>query len=180
MDALIDRSELTTLEHPVVRRPLEFDAFYRASYHRALGLAIVLCGDRSVAEEVTQDAFLAAMRQWDEVGMFEDPMAWIRRVVSNKSVSWFRRAQLEARSLFRIGAPERVAGPAPDGIDIWREVQRLPIRQRQVIALTYVEDLARAEVAVVLGIGEETVKTHLERARSTLNSRLRQGHGGQR
>jgi RNA polymerase sigma-70 factor (ECF subfamily) len=59
-----------------------------------------------------------------------------------------------------------------DSIDVWGAVRQLPRRQAQVVALTYLHDLSRRQVAEVLGCAEETVKTHLDRARVTLAERL--------
>jgi RNA polymerase sigma-70 factor (ECF subfamily) len=139
---------------PVVRRSEDFDVFYRSEYRQVLGLAIVLSGNRSAAEELTQDAFLAAYKSWDHVGPMDNPGAWVRRLVANRSVSRTSAAATEA------------------AIDIWHEVRALPKRQAQVIALTYLEDLSRRDIASILEISAETVKTHLDRARTTLATKL--------
>jgi RNA polymerase sigma-70 factor (ECF subfamily) len=55
-------------------------------------------------------------------------------------------------------------------------VRRLPRRQAQVIALTYLDELDAREIAHVRGCGEATVKTHLHRAKATLAARLGLDH----
>lgn len=55
---------------------------------------------------------------------------------------------------------------------IWGEVRRLPRRQMQVIALTYVEQLTPTEIAAVLMVSKQTVDVHIRRARATLSRRL--------
>lgn len=159
---------------PVVRGVGDFEGFFRREYRAVLGLAIVLSGSRAAAEELTQEAFLATFREWERVGRFESPGAWVRRVVANRAVSRFRRTAAEAKALLRLKSYGRhdVGPELDDTMDVWREVRRLPRRQAQVVALTYLHDLPRREVAEILGCGEETVKTHLERARRTLASRL--------
>lgn len=161
---------------PLVRAAEDFETFFRREYRPVLGLAMVLSGNRAAAEELTQEAFLAALRQWGRVGVYERPEAWVRRVVANHSVSRFRRRMAEARMTVRLGRTH-TATPivdVADSVDVWREVRRLPRRQAQVVALTYLHDLSRRQVAEVLGCGEETVKTHLDRARATLAERLDQ------
>ena len=82
-------------------------------------------------------------------------------------------------AVLRLGAGEQ-EHPGLDieaGLDLWQEVRRLPRRQAQAIALVYLNGLARRDVAEVLGCSEETVKTHLDRARKTLSERL--GSGGE-
>ncbi len=168
MDELIRVEDI-----PVVRRTEDFDVFYRSEYRAVFGLAIVLSGNRSAAEELTQDAFLAAYKAWDRVGPMDNPGAWVRRLVANRSVSRFRRMTSEAKALARIGPPIEVSGAASEAaIDIWQQVRALPKRQAQVIALTYLENLPRRDTALILEISQETVKTHLDRARATLATKL--------
>lgn len=150
-----------------------FEAFYRREYRSVLGLAIALTGSRVVGEEIAQDAFTVTYRDWQRVGGLDNPGAWVRRVVANRSVSTFRRSVAEAKALLRLGRrdPE---GTVVDGLEVWDEVRKLPRRQAQVIALTYLDDFPRRDVAEILGCSEETVKTHLERAKRTLAARLGQ------
>ena len=166
-------------EVPVIRAVDSFEAFYRREYRAVLGLAVVLSGDRSVGEELAQDAFLVTLREWDRVAKMEYPGAWVRRVVVNRSVSRFRRLTAEGKALVRFrSSPVDHEGLGVEvGVDLWREVRRLPRRQAQVIVLTYVDGLARAEIGKILGCSEETVKTHLNRARHTLSKRLESMEG---
>ena len=156
-----------------------FGEFYRREQRRIVALAYVLCGNAAVAEEIAHDAFLKAMRSWARVSRMEAPEAWVRRVVANASTSRFRRLSAESRALLRLGArPERPpGGTEPERVaDVWDAVRRLPRRQAQVIALHYLHDLTRRQTAEVLGCTEETVKTHLERARRTLSEQLGEAH----
>ena len=61
---------------------------------------------------------------------------------------------------------------SPESCDVWRQVRRLPKRQAQVVALYYLEDLTLDDVANILGLSVETVRSHLRRARKTLARRL--------
>jgi RNA polymerase sigma-70 factor (ECF subfamily) len=138
------------------------------------GLAFVLTGSWTAAEDLTQDAFFAAFRRWDQLRGYDKPGAWVRRAVANRAVSWRRRIGSEARALTRLGgraAPgvDHATIPSHDR-DVWALVRRLPPRQAQVFALTYVEDLPIDRVAAILHIGEETARTHLRRARAALVS----------
>jgi RNA polymerase sigma-70 factor (ECF subfamily) len=161
-------------EIPMIRTTESFEMFFRREYRAVLGLAVVLSGNRSAAEELAQDAFLAALRDWDRVGRFDNPGAWVRRVVATRSVSAFRRRAAETRALLRLNSHRQIEFGIEVGesLDVWKQVRRLPRRQAQVVALTYLHDLSRREVAEILQCSEETVKTHLGRARSTLAQRL--------
>lgn len=150
-----------------------FDAFYLREIQAVVGLAFVLSGSGRAAEDLAQDAFLAAYRNWDRVSAYDDPGAWVRRVVSNASVSRFRRMAAESRALLRLrGETYVIPETDPEAIHIWEEVRRLPARQSQVIALRYYDQRSNAHIAEILGCSETTVKTHLQRARETLARRL--------
>ncbi len=144
-----------------------------------IGLAYALSGSRAAAEDLAQEAFLAAHRQWDKVGSYDKPQAWVRRVVANMSVSLFRRKMREAKALARMRGSEAYlpALPAEDE-EFWRHVRALPKRQAQVIALHYLEDRSVADIAEVLDCAENTVKVHLHKGRARLAERLGLELGG--
>lgn len=148
-----------------------FVAFYAAEYRAVLTFAASLCRDLHAAEDVTQDAFIAAQRRWSKLQSFDRPDLWVRRVVANRSVSRWRRLVSDERRIHKLAQlrqPEGDAAAHHDDVGIWRLVRQLPPRQAQVIALTYLEDRPLADVASVLGISIETAKTHLQRGRTAL------------
>lgn len=153
---------------------VSFEDLYRREFAAVLALAYVLSGSRSAAEELAQEAFLAAHRHWGRISAYDDPAAWVRRVCANRSVSAVRRRMSEARALTRLGARRVLPDELPpDSAAFWAAVRRLPPRQAQVVALHYLEDRSVADVAAVLGCAEGTVKAHLHRARQRLAAALR-------
>jgi RNA polymerase sigma-70 factor (ECF subfamily) len=150
-----------------------FDAFYAREYRLLVAFAYALTGSQTHAEDVAQEAMLAAYRRWDEVARLEAPHAWVRRVCANIAVSFVRRRIVEARGLLRLRR-RRVDVVALDNDDatFWAEVRRLPKRQAQCIVLCYVYGCSVSEIAEVLDCGDGTVKTHLSRGRSKLAARL--------
>jgi RNA polymerase sigma-70 factor, ECF subfamily len=90
--------------------------------------------------------------------------------------SAFRRRLAEGRALVRLAARREPDPPLrPEVLDFWRAVRSLPSRQRQAVALFYLEDWPTAEIARVLGCTETTVRGHLHRGRATLAKRLGEG-----
>jgi RNA polymerase sigma-70 factor (ECF subfamily) len=151
----------------------EFESFYARERRLIVGLAYVLSGSRSGAEDLAQDAFVAAYRSWEQVSGFDDPGAWVRRVVANRATSRLRRKAAEARALVRLGRPNRTIPPLdPEADLIWREVRRLPLRQAQAIALRYLDGQEVSGIARILECSENTVHTHLRRGRESLSRRL--------
>ncbi len=158
----------------VVALPERFDSFYRREFSQVVGLAYALSGSRVAAEDLAQEAFMAAHEQWDKISRYEKPGAWVRRVVSNKSVSRMRRKASEARALTRVAVQRQEPLPALEPVDeeFWGAVRSLPRQQSQAIALFYLEDRPVAEIAEILGCATNTAKVHLHKGRRNLAARL--------
>ncbi len=151
-----------------------FESFYRREFREVVGLAYALSGSRLGAEDLAQEAFIAAHERWDRIGGYDKPGAWVRRVVANKAVSGFRRKAAEAKALARLAGQRHQPLPeleAPDE-EFWRMVRKLPDRQAQSIALFYIEDRPVAEIAEILDCAPSTAKVHLFRGRQALARKL--------
>jgi RNA polymerase sigma-70 factor (ECF subfamily) len=150
--------------------PEPFEDFYVREYGAVVALGLALTGDRGLAEELAQDAFLAAHRRWERIARYDAPGAWVRRAVVNRSRSAWRRRSREARALERLvrAEPPVVDGEGLDPERFWALVRMLPARQAQCVALHYLDDLSTAEIASVLGCSEATVRVHLHRGRAAL------------
>ena len=149
------------------------EELYRREYRSVVALGYALTGSRQAAEELAQDAFLDAHRAWDRIASYDDPAAWVRRVVANRAVSRVRRRVSEVRAVTRLAGrrEDHAALPERDA-EFWRHVRDLPRRQAQAVALHYLEDRSVCDIAGVLGISEETVKVHLHRGRKALAEAL--------
>jgi RNA polymerase sigma-70 factor (sigma-E family) len=144
---------------------LDFASVYVAQRDGMVRLAFVIAGSNEIAEEVTQEAFARLHQRWSSV---DNPVAYLRTIVTNLCRSELRRFALERRTkpepLPDIGVPE---------IDeTWKVVCRLPFRQRAVLALRYYADLPEAEVARILGCRIGTVKSAHHRALVRLREEL--------
>lgn len=146
----------------------DFREFVRSRSAALLGTAYALTGDRGLAEDLLQSALLSTYRHWRRVRHYEHPDAYVRRVLANQHISWWRRRRVveaDARP------PDR-PGPADDSVEerdeLWRALRRLPPRTRAVVVLRYWEDLSEAEVAQTLGCSIGTVKSSASRGLARL------------
>ncbi len=143
----------------------------------ATRLAYLLTGDRALAEDLVQDAFvrlggrLAHLR--DEAA-FE---AYLRRTVVNLSRSYFRRRKVE-RAYLERSTPDR-SGPPPaerpnteDRDAMWLALGRLPTRQRTALVLRFYEDLPERQIAEILRCPVGTVKSLISRGLNALRKQL--------
>lgn len=140
-------------------------AVHRAHYRSLVRLA-TLIGDRAVAEEVVQDAFVHAYIAGDRV---QDPLAYVRRAVVNGARSSLRRRLVRQRA--PLAAVRDVDAPA-DRQDMLRALRLLPTRQRECLVLRYYADLTEADIAHALGVSAGAVKTHTHRGLAALEKML--------
>ena len=147
----------------------------------AIRLAYILTGDRQLAEDLVQDAFVklaGRLVHLRDPGAFD---AYLRRTVVNLANSHFRRKRVERAYLKRTAAEPQVAWNAPDTDrrdELWQELQRLPARQRIAIVLRIYEDLPEQRVAEILGCRPGTVRSLLSRGLAELRIDVRSDSDG--
>lgn len=150
-----------------------FDSYYQREYRKLVGLAYVLSGSHCAAEDLVQDALTEAFRKWPKIRHYENPAAWVRRVLVNKSISSRRRQRTETKGLRQLEAQRTVRiEPVERSSEVWEAVRTLPNRQAEAVALFYWEGRSLLEIAEILEISYETAKTHLARGRQALARRL--------
>jgi RNA polymerase sigma-70 factor, ECF subfamily len=163
-----DRADVAGLAAAVVVE--SFESFFAREYRPVLALAFVLTGDRSAAEDLAQEAFLAAFRTWESIS---NPGSWVRATVSNRAMSWWRRTYAAKRALTRLNGSEPASWEMPEDTEaFWGEVRKLPRRQAQAVTLYYLEDRSAEEIGALLGCDPSTVRIHLSRGRRALATRL--------
>jgi RNA polymerase sigma-70 factor (sigma-E family) len=139
-------------------------ALYRERYEPMVRLAFLLTGNRAVAEEVVQDAFVNVHRAWARAA---NPSAYLRVAVVNGSRSWGRRRSME---LVRRPAPPDPSTLVAD--EMWDTLLALPHRQRAAIVLRFYEDLPDARIAELLECREATVRTAIHRGLAKLRKEI--------
>ena len=152
-----------------------FAVVFNEHHRRAVRLAYLLTGDHHQAEDVVAEAMTKVYVQWRK-GRVDDVGPYLRRAVANQANSRLRRRYLERREASRRTGDDRgvrrVDDEAADRDTVWRAIQQLPDRQRQVVVLRYYEDLSEADTAEVLGISTGTVKSSLSRGLARLEQLL--------
>ena len=116
----------------VLQQPGEFESFYANKLRSVVELAYALSGSRVVAEDLAQDAFVAAWGRWDRFESYQHAAACVRRVATNLAVSAFRRRLVESRALLRLRSQSTTLAPLPEPhAEFWRAVRRLPSDRRR-------------------------------------------------
>lgn len=153
---------------------MSFEECFREHYPRLVALGAATTGDRELGRELAQEAFARLHARWAAVGNYDNPGAWLRRVMSNLVIDHHRSKASEKRAIGRLTSRQTtVASPDVTQADPWAElVAALPPRQRLIVTLYYGDDLPVAEIASLLDISANTVKSALSKARDTLRARL--------
>jgi len=148
----------------------DFAAFFAREFSSIALISGTTAGDRSSGEDIAQEAFNRAHREWERIGAFDKPGAWVRRVAINLALTRRRSIGREARAILRLGGGLRttVDDHRHGDPQVWQAVKTLPPQQRAAIALHYFEDRPVIEIADLLGCSRSTATSHLHKARTRL------------
>lgn len=155
-----------------------FEQLYRLHVGRVHGLCLRLCGQRSLAEDLTQEAFI---RAWEKLGSFRGESAfysWLYRltfnVVLGNQRSRLRRESRETSVESLAELPGETGEHRCAGLraDLEAAIATLPPGARQVFVLHDVEGYKHGEIAEMTGLATGSSKAHLHRARKMLRERL--------
>lgn len=145
---------------------------YDASYRRLVTQMYAICGDAAEAEDVVQDAFVAALRKERELRKVANPEAWLRTTALNRLRNGWRHTVVVRRYQARVPVPSAAVEPSPEHVAIVAALATLNRKEREVVVLHHLADLRVSDVARELGMSEGTVKSRLARARSQLSGLL--------
>jgi len=154
-----------------------FEELYRQSVGRVYGLCLRMCGNQSLAEELTQEAFV---RAWQKLPSFRGDSAfstWMHRLTVNVVLGHQRSAGRRQTRETAAGKEWYSEGNTTRerpgvALDLERAIAGLPKRARTVFVLHDVEGYKHSEIAQVAGMAVGTSKAQLSRARQLLRKAL--------
>jgi RNA polymerase sigma-70 factor (ECF subfamily) len=141
-----------------------FDELFRRHWPAAYRAACLVCGDASSAEDVVQEAFMAALRALDRFDRRRPFGPWLHRIVVNRAID-HTRARALRREVAADALPEpRAPDAQPPDEELMAALRALPAEQRAVVVLRH-----------LLGYEPTAIAGMLELPRGTVNSRIRRG-----
>jgi len=158
-----------------VRVEALLDRLYRAHAPGALRFAFMLTGDRSLSEDLVQEAFVRVAAKLD---VLRDPAAfgaYLTRAVANLAKSHFRHQEVAKRHERSVEASSLVVEPVDivTNDSLLTALRALPMQQRAALVLRYYNDLSQEEIARVLDVPLGTVKSQLSRGLARLRKECR-------
>ena len=157
----------------------EITAVYSATIDTLYGYVSRRCGgERALAEDITQDTWLRAVREWQRHGIPDNPIAWLTTVARNLLLNHLRRPQ--AVGIDDVPAQEILDAIDRDDVgDEWRIVQfvdvlmsRLPQHESRLLDEFHFQRCRVAQLAAMYGVSERAIEGRLRRARERLRAEL--------
>jgi RNA polymerase sigma-70 factor (sigma-E family) len=170
----------------------DFEAFVQARGVALVRLARGLLRDPDQAEDVVQDVLTKLHQRWWTVRRTGNPDAYVRRMVVNATVSFWRRTArrefaVDHRTMPEVGRVDAGAtgsvwavghAETADHEFVLAHLRRLPPKQRTVLVLRYYEDLDDVEIAAAMGVSITTVRSNAHRGLARLRAWLSEPEGG--
>ena len=141
---------------------------FRLSWPAAYRAAFLIVHDHSTAEDIAQEALVAAIRNLDRFDRRRPFAPWLHRIVVNRAIDWTRARRLRAEVELGEWLP---APPSPelDGTAFGRIADLAP-EHRAVVVLRYVLEYTPGEIAELLDLPRGTVNSRLRRGLDALKS----------
>ena len=147
----------------------DLEALFRAHWSRAFRAAYLVVHDAAAAEDIAQEAFLAAVRALDRFDRRRPFGPWLHRIVVNRAIDWSRARSVRAE-VSDDGLAERLPAAATadalesDAGSLVSGLARLSPEHRAVIVLRHLLEYTPGEIAHLLDLPRGTVNSRLRRA----------------
>jgi RNA polymerase sigma-70 factor, ECF subfamily len=160
-----------------LRDPGGFRAFYEEAVPRVYGYLFHRCGGvASIAEDLTQESFAAAVVEIKRGKRISEPIPWVLSVAKHKLIDHYRREERRERKLSLVWEAERTRDETITAAEVSREralasLAALPASQRAAVSLRYLDGMSVREVAAALGKSVRATESLLARGRENFKQR---------
>ncbi len=153
------------------------EELFRRHWPAAYRAAYLVVQDRAAAEDVAQEAFLAAVAALDRFDRRRPLAPWLHRIAVNRAIDWTRRRALR-REQAEGDAPAAAMDGGPEGVsrELVAAFGALSAEHRAVVVLRYLLEYTPGEIAAMLDLPRGTVTARLRRGLDALERAL----GGER
>jgi RNA polymerase sigma-70 factor, ECF subfamily len=153
----------------------DIEALFREHWPRAFRAAYLVVHDVAAAEDIAQEAFLAAVRGLERFDGRRPFAPWLHRIVVNRAIDWararaIRRELGDERVAHALAAPEDARGAVSE--EVVAALGTLAPDHRAVIVLRYLLEYTPGEIASLLDVPRGTVNSRLRRGLDALGARL--------
>jgi RNA polymerase sigma-70 factor (ECF subfamily) len=172
-----DRSERKLIRAAKRGSKEAFGELFRMHWSRVHRASFLIVRDSAAAEDIAQEAFMAALRHLERFDSRRPLGPWLNRIVVNRSIDWTRTHRLRAEvhaDPWAEGAVEAVAIPGSQEAQVSDQLMaalaELSVERRAVVVMRYLLDYTPSEIAETLDMPTGTVNSRLRRALDQLGS----------
>lgn len=149
--------------------PDAFGEIFRRHKDRMWAVAMRTCGDRELASDCLQDAFIAAFRRADSFRGEAAVTTWLHRIVVNACLDRLRRKKPTSQlPEYELADRHDEHASTEVAIDIHHALAQLPEGQLMALVLVDMQGMSVAEAAAILEVAEGTIKSRCARGRSAM------------
>lgn len=148
----------------------DLEALFRAHWPRAYRAAYLVVHDAAAAEDIAQEALLAAIRALDRFDRRRPFGPWLHRIVVNRAIDWARARALRAEA--ELGEHGGLDREPQDRDELVSAIASLEPDHRAVVVLRYLLEYTPGEIAELLELPRGTVNSRLRRGLDALRERL--------
>jgi len=157
-----------------------FAELVRRYGNAAYATALTYVHNREDAQDIVQDAFIAAYCKLVQLREPRQFGSWLRSIVRTRALEWLRRARTlrlafdatEATQVELANASAKGFAAARESEELWEAVYGLPEKYREVVLMYYLNDFSYREIADFMGLRETTVNGRLSQSRMKLKGQL--------
>lgn len=155
------------------------ESLFRLHWPRALRASYLIVHDAAAAEDIAQEAFLAAVRNLDRFDRRRPFAPWLHRIVVNRAIDWTRlrryRSEVQLDPLGELPPADPPRGAAGVSDELMSALAGLSPDHRAVVVLRYLLELTPTEIAATLELPRGTVNSRLRRALDQLAAAYGEG-----
>jgi RNA polymerase sigma-70 factor (ECF subfamily) len=170
------RSEQALIRGALAGSESDLELLFCRHWPRAYRAAFLIVHDHAAAEDIAQEAFVAAIRRLDRFDRRRRFAPWLGAIVANRAIDWVR-ARAARREIAETGPePASPAGPQVGRYseDVLAALAALSPEHRAVVVMRHVLEYTPGEIARALELPRGTVNSRLRRGLDALEARLRE------
>ncbi|MFT5788455.1 MAG: RNA polymerase sigma-70 factor (ECF subfamily) [Shewanella sp.] len=176
-DSWRNKKSSTAVSSDMVSKQRRYDSLVRALHTDIYRYGYWLCGDKHVAEDITQETFLRAWRSLDSLKDEKAAKAWLITILRRENARRFERKQFNYSDVEQEFIEDTFSSSTEDHAEqhlLQRQISKLELEYREPLLLQVIGGFSGEEIAKILDLNRNTVMTRLFRARNQLKDALEQ------
>ncbi|ABO24299.1 sigma-70 family RNA polymerase sigma factor [Shewanella loihica] len=164
-----------SVNRDMLNKQRRYDSLVRALHGDLFRYAFWLCGDKHIAEDITQETFLRAWRSLESLKDDKAAKAWLITILRRENARRFERKQFDYSDVEQADIADHISSSSEESMEqhmLRRQIAKLEAEYREPLILQVIGGFSGEEIADILDLNRNTVMTRLFRARNQLKEIL--------